>query len=74
MGVFNGKARRVAHRHLCPGHSGIRHFRFILKPARYVLKLTYDKTVPEYCPQKKTVRVRANRTTHSGFGPICGVY
>jgi hypothetical protein len=69
--VFDATSRLIARRNVCPGHGA---FRFVLTPGHYTLKLTYSKRVPEFCAETEKVRVRANRTTHTVFGPACHLY
>jgi hypothetical protein len=71
VSVFNATGRLVANRDVRPGHG---YFRFVLKPGRYKVKLAYNRTVPDYCPQKRAVRVRAKRTIQILFAPACGTY
>jgi hypothetical protein len=66
MRVFHVNGRLVAHRRVGWGHS---RFRFLLRPGRY--ELTFTGGVFKGCPQKGTVRVWANRTTHVGLADAC---
>ena len=71
--MFNAAGRLVAHEQVRKGH----HFRFVLKPGRYQLTLKGSmKAGPKVlgtCPRKKTLHVRAHRTTHVTFPVGCNV-
>jgi hypothetical protein len=67
--VFNAADRLVARRGVRSPRS---HFRFVLKPGRYVVELKLrGRSRWAGCPHKKTVGVRASHTTHVTLGQGC---
>jgi hypothetical protein len=63
--LFTARHRLVAQRDL-QGHG---HFRFILKPGRYELRIAFSPV--NACPQKIAVRVQANRTSRIMLAEAC---
>jgi hypothetical protein len=68
--VFTGTGRLLERENVRRGHS---HFRFVLVPGRYEVKLEPRRWV-DMCVRQKTLRVRANGNTHVAFPTGCGSY
>ncbi len=66
--VFNARGRLVAQRDV----HGRGHFRFVLKPGHYELRLDFSPV--NACPQRWPVRVQADRTSRVMAAEACASY
>lgn len=68
VAIFNSAGRSVGRRDVRYPRG---HFRFVLKPGRYKVKLELPKRWNSYCPHETTARVHANRATYVDLSQMC---